>query len=256
MQERTRKRRRRRTAIPVLPIAALLACTLAFFLGRASIAKGQKAGEDFWTNPWGTGTIKREDVPAPEDGGDWMLCLVNASHPLTAEPDISLTELRNDQAIDSRAYPDLQEMMDAARDEGLDPLICSSYRTWKEQTLLYERKVSEYINAGYSRSSAETAAGEWVAVPGTSEHQLGLALDIVSASYQHLNEDQERTAEQRWLLENCWRYGFILRYPPSKSEITGIAYEPWHYRYVGRDAAREIFERGICLEEYLEEGGN
>lgn len=95
-----------------------------------------------------------------------------------------------------------------------------------------------------------------MAVPGTSEHQLGLALDIVSASYQHLDEDQERTAEQRWLLENCWQYGFILRYPPSKSEITGIAYEPWHYRYVWRYAAREIFERVICLEEYLEEGRN
>lgn len=252
MQEKTRKRRRR-TAIPVLPLAALLACTLAFFLGRASVSKGGKEAEDSWTSPWGTGAIR--DVPAQEDGEEWKLLLVNADHPLTAEPDISLTELRNDQAIDSRAYPDLQEMMDAARADGLDPVICSSYRTWKEQTALYEQKVSEFAAAGYSRIDAEKAAGQWVAVPGTSEHQLGLALDIVSAGYQHLDEDQERTAEQRWLMENCWRYGFILRYPPSRSEITGIAYEPWHYRYVGRKAAREIYERGICLEEYLEEGG-
>lgn len=252
---RIRKKRRRRAIAPILPLAALLACTLAFFLGRASMARARKASEAPWSNPWGTGTVqKKEAVPESEDSGEWKLCLVNASHPLTAEPDITLTELRNDQAIDSRAYPDLQEMVDAAREEGLDPLICSSYRTWNEQTLLYERKVSEYIDAGYSRSGAEQAAGEWVAVPGTSEHQLGLALDIVSAGYQHLDEEQENTAEQRWLLQNCWRYGFILRYPPSKSEITGIAYEPWHYRYVGRDAAREIFERGICLEEYLEEG--
>ena len=97
----------------------------------------------------------------------------------------------------------------------------------------------------------EAEAARWVARPGTSEHQTGLALDIVAASYQVLDEKQEDTAEQQWLMENSWKYGFILRYPSEKSGITGIGYEPWHYRYVGRAAAAEIHCAGVCLEEYL-----
>ena len=88
-----------------------------------------------------------------------------------------------------------------------------------------------------------------MAVPGTSEHQLGLAVDIVDVNQQVLEEEQEDTPTQQWLLANSWKYGFILRYPENKSSITGITYEPWHYRYVGRQAAQEIYSQGICLEE-------
>ena len=94
-------------------------------------------------------------------------------------------------------------------------------------------------------------AGRWVAVPGTSEHETGMALDIVSYSYQLLNEQQENTAEQKWFMEHCWEYGFILRYPKDKTEVTGIGYEPWHYRYVGREHAAKLYESGLCLEEYI-----
>ncbi|MCB6367700.1 M15 family metallopeptidase, partial [Intestinibacillus massiliensis] len=95
-------------------------------------------------------------------------------------------------------------------------------------------------------------AAVWVAVPGTSEHQLGLAVDLVSLSNQNLNHSQENTALQKWLMKNSWKYGFILRYPSDKSSITGIGYEPWHYRYVGKKAAKAIYEQGVCLEEYLQ----
>ena len=95
-----------------------------------------------------------------------------------------------------------------------------------------------------------------MAVPGTSEHQLGLAVDIIASSYQVLDEAQENTAEQQWLMANAHHYGFILRYPSEKSAITGIGYEPWHYRYVGKAAAKEIFEQGLCLEEYLQQLAN
>ena len=108
------------------------------------------------------------------------------------------------------------------------------------------------MDKGYTRASAAAAAARWVAPPGTSEHQLGLAVDIVAGSFQVLDSRQEKTAEQQWLMEHCWEYGFILRYPSDKSDITGIAYEPWHYRYVGEKAAREMTEQGLCLEEYLE----
>ena len=108
------------------------------------------------------------------------------------------------------------------------------------------------MQAGYSEEEARTETARNVAKPGTSEHQLGLAVDIVDKDYQVLDEAQEDTAVQKWLMENSWRYGFILRYPGDRSDITGIVYEPWHYRYVGRKAAEEIYREGIVLEEYLE----
>ena len=98
-------------------------------------------------------------------------------------------------------------------------------------------------------------AGHQVAVPGTSEHQLGLAVDIVDVNYQLLDTNQENTAVQKWLLENSWRYGFILRYPTDQTDVTGIVYEPWHYRYVGKEYAQDIYKKGLCLEQYLEQWG-
>lgn len=183
----------------------------------------------------------------------WNLILVNPWHRIPEGFSVELTQLRNGHAIDKRAYPDLQKMMDDMRAEGLDPLICSSYRTSTKQQTLYNNKVNEYLSQGYSLAQAEEEAGKWVAVPGTSEHQTGLAVDIVDTSYQILDERQEETAVQQWLMNNSWKYGFILRYPNAKRDITGIYYEPWHYRYVGKEVAKEIYEKGICFEEYLEE---
>ena len=182
---------------------------------------------------------------------DWRLLLVNPWNPLPADFSVNLTELMNGHAVDERVYHDLQDMMDAARAEGLSPIICSSYRTYETQQKLYNRKVNQYLSQGYSPEEAEAEAGKWVALPGTSEHQTGLAVDIVAMSYQMLDEHQENTAEQKWLMENSYKYGFILRYPTEKSDITGINYEPWHYRYVGKEIAKVLYENDICLEEYL-----
>lgn len=193
-----------------------------------------------------------EPVPAQPAGENWALRLVNADHPLPdgfAVPE--LTQLRSGQAVDSRAYPDLQRMMDDARAVGLQPVICSSCRSWEEQEQLFEQEVQNWINRGYIREEAEGKAATWVARPGASEHQTGLALDIVDLSYQTLDEGQEDTPVQRWLMEHCADYGFILRYPTGKSALTGVSYEPWHYRYVGVEVAQAIMEQGLCLEEYL-----
>lgn len=181
------------------------------------------------------------------------LLLVNKWNPIPDDYSAELMDLRSGHAIDKRAYPYLVAMLDAARAEGLSPIICSSYRTEEKQQTLYRNKVNSYIAQGYARDKAENEAGMWVAIPGTSEHQVGLAVDIVAQNYTTLDEKQEQTAEQQWLMQNSYKYGFILRYPENKSDITGIAYEPWHYRYVGVDIATEIFERGICLEEYIED---
>ncbi|MDO4270429.1 MAG: M15 family metallopeptidase [Eubacteriales bacterium] len=239
-------RRRRRSAAPLA--LGLLVLTAAVLLTRlwpaAAPTTDIKTGE----------TVKTNNVVVhPEDA--WMLTLVNADHPIEGDPEIKLTTLKNGHSIDTRAYPSLQRMMDDARAAGLSPLICSSYRTTAMQTELFRNKVSYYTAQGNAQAQAEELAAHWVARPGTSEHQLGLAVDIVAESYQLLDEQQEQTAEQQWLIENCADYGFILRYPTDKSELTGVGYEPWHYRYVGETAAKEIMAQDVCLEEYLGEAG-
>ena len=156
------------------------------------------------------------------------------------------------QKVDARCYDALMEMLQACRDAGYDPYIRSAFRTNGDQRYLYENKIQRLIDEGYSEAEARELAGTVVAVPGTSEHELGLAVDIVDGEYRDLNEAQEKTATQKWLMENSWRYGFILRYPNEKSEITGIIYEPWHYRYVGKVTAKAIYESGLCMEEYFE----
>lgn len=183
----------------------------------------------------------------------WMLRLVNPWNSLPEGYAPALTELINGQKVDERCYPALQEMMDACRSAGNQPLICSSYRSWDTQARLFNADVELWKSQGYSQAEAEQKTAEAVAVPGTSEHQLGLAVDIVDLSYQLLEEGQENTATQKWLMENCWKYGFILRFPKDKTAITGIAYEPWHYRYVGQEAAEAITKAGLCLEEYLQQ---
>ena len=270
------RRSPRRSSLPLL--ALLLGLTLfagGFLLGRAEAAGNQAAhsaagagsGEPvhILTVP-GAVTSGEEDKPAsggedkPASGGkdsavpkdDWNLILVNGDHPLPEDFQIpALTQLRNNHAIDQRAYPALQRMMDDCRAEGLEPTICSSYRSWEKQEELFQRKVQSCLPQAGSLEEAEEQAAVWVARPGTSEHQAGLAVDIVDKSYQLLDEGQEKTAVQQWLMEHCAEYGFILRYPTEKSALTGVGYEPWHYRYVGEEAAGEIMRQGLCLEEYL-----
>ncbi|MBR5312172.1 MAG: M15 family metallopeptidase [Clostridia bacterium] len=179
--------------------------------------------------------------------------LVNQWNPIDRNYEIDLIELNNGHSIDRRAYPDLQDMMDDARAEGLKPILCSSYRSNQKQRDLFANQVNKYLAAGLTEEEAELEAAKWVAIPGTSEHHTGLAVDIVALDYQLLDEGQQNTPEQQWLRENSYKYGYILRYPPDKSDLTGINFETWHYRYVGKEAAQEIHEKGICLEEYLAE---
>ncbi len=184
----------------------------------------------------------------------WNLILINGSNPLPEDFTIpGLTALDNGYQIDSRVYPALQTMLADARAAGYSPMVCSAYRTWDKQSYLHQNRMGPYLRKGYSREKASEAAAFWVARPGTSEHQAGLAADIVDSAYPVLNKSQERRPVQKWLMEHCAEYGFILRYPTTKSSLTGVGYEPWHYRYVGTEAAQEIMSRGICLEEYLSE---
>ena len=196
--------------------------------------------------------IINEQVDIDKHINQWKLLLVNSENKISEDYNIELEKIETNQYVDIRIAKNLRNMLNAARKLGLDPIICSSYRTMEKQTELYNKKVKEYIKRGYGNKKAKQIAAKWVAIPGNSEHQTGLAVDIVSKKYQILNERQADTETQQWLMENCYDYGFILRYPKEKNNITKITYEPWHYRYVGRENAKKIKENNLCLEEYIQ----
>lgn len=193
---------------------------------------------------------KEKDIDS--NTSDWELVLVNRDHKIPEGYSVELEEVETTHKIDKRVAESLKQMLSDAREEGLSPIICSSYRTREKQTQLYNNKVKEYKRFGYSSDEAENLASYWVAIPGTGEHETGLAVDIVSKKYQILDEKQEETDVQKWLMENSYKYGFTLRYPTDKKEITMINYEPWHYRYVGIDNATYMKEHDMCLEEYID----
>ncbi|MGM9641944.1 MAG: M15 family metallopeptidase [Eubacteriales bacterium] len=181
----------------------------------------------------------------------WNLALINPWYPIPDNYEIELAWAPNGSRVDARCVDALKQMIADCKAAGFAPLICSSFRTWNDQTILFERRVQKYVDKGYSEENARVLAAKEVALPGTSEHQLGLAVDIVSEYYQITDDAQANTPTQQWLMANCHKYGFILRYPKDTTDLTGIIYEPWHYRYVGVEVATEIMTRGITLEEYL-----
>ena len=184
---------------------------------------------------------------------DWQLVLVNKQHPVPDDYTFTLGTIKGAMKCDVRIIEDLMHMMKAAKADGINLVICSPYRDYNRQTVLFNRKIDYYIEKGYSYMESYKLASMTVTVPGASEHQIGLALDIVSTSYSALETGFGDTKAGQWLRENCDEYGFILRYPQGKEYITGIQYEPWHFRYVGQEAASAIMEREITLEEFLEE---
>lgn len=188
--------------------------------------------------------VTLEETTAEEE---WCLILVNKEHCIPEDYAVELVELSNGQCVDRRIYPALQEMFDTARAEGIYPVVASGYRTAEKQQSLMDEKIGAYLVEGYSLQDAKEKAGIWVAAVGTSEHQLGICVDI-NADGVHSTGSQV----YKWLDENGYQFGFIKRYPEDKTEITGIKNEPWHYRYVGKKAAAEIYCSGVCLEEYLE----
>lgn len=179
--------------------------------------------------------------------------LVNKENPLPEDYQVELLTLPdgvNRAAVE--AYEPLCDMLKAGRQEGLNFEICSSYRDAARQRELFEEDVAALMGRGYSYTEAYEEVAKETMPPGCSEHSTGLAFDIVALNYQMLDEGQEKTAENKWLREHCAEYGFILRYPKGKEDITLINYESWHFRYVGKEIAEYIMKNGITLEEYLE----
>lgn len=238
--KRSVKRRRNKRVRRIITLT-LIIVLIAIAVNKISIFKEPRLSEND-TSVTQT-TEKREDLIL------WNLTLVNSKNPVPKDWAIEFTYLRNDHKVDSRIYPELQMMFDDCRAAGLLPRINESYRTDEDQQRIFEEKVSAYESGGYSYETAYDKASEYAALPGYSEHQLGLAVDIISEDAKTKTNE----AVWNWMAEHCAEYGFILRYPYGKEEITGILYEPWHYRYVGKEAAKAITESGLCLEEYIEQ---
>lgn len=179
------------------------------------------------------------------------LSLLNKDYILEYELDINLASIGNGHQLEARAARYVTQMVRDARKEKIYLSVTSSYRTYSKQVSLFKNKIARLEAEGYTHAKAVEEAGTVVAVPGTSEHQLGLTLDFVTNSYKKLDEGIRDTKEYQWVEEHAWEYGYIVRYPKGKSDITGIISEPWHLRYVGIPAAKLISEQGICLEEFL-----
>ena len=186
----------------------------------------------------------------------WNLILVNDYNPLPEnfESTIHIADFRGPgKQCDARIVEPLNQMIKAGSAYNLTPI--SMFRDRKQQAKLYNNEVAKWQGQGYSLENAKIKAATVVKRPGESEHNTGLTLDILGSGHTSLTESFEKTPAFKWLVEHCAEYGFILRYPKGKENITAVIYEPWHYRYVGVEAAKEIMSRDITLEEYIQEKG-
>lgn len=186
------------------------------------------------------------DVPM----GDWAAVLVNPDHLLPDGFEAELADFEGGQ-VDARILDICEAMFDDAKADGVDLKLVDAYRSYETQKKLYQKKVTSYIGKGYSREDAEIEAATITARPNTSEHQTGLALDIVTPSYTKRSKGFAKTDAFKWLDANAQDYGFTLRYKIDKQEFTKVIYEPWHWRFVGVEAATAMKQSGDCLEEYL-----
>lgn len=178
---------------------------------------------------------------------DWQIRLVNRENPLPDDFTVELENLDASRKFDKRAIGPLNQMICDMRDQGIKNIWAqSTYRSIEYQKGLYEKSINKYLKQGKSQEEAQKLTDEYINRPGTSEHHLGLAVD-----FNNVDEGFENTKAYEWLLENASDYGFILRYPKEKEDITGIEYEPWHWRYVGPEHAKKMKEQNLCLEEYV-----
>lgn len=271
------RRKKRRLALVILLtlLILLLAGVLVFAAYRVFLSPGSASSEassDTGTTGTqttttagttaSTGTTTRK-VTAEEaanyvqqDRSVWNLILVNDHNPLPEnfESTVNIIDFNGPgKQCDERIAEPLRAMLEAGKEYGLAPV--SMFRERALQEKLYNREVSEWQAKGYSLAEAQVQAATVVKRPGESEHNTGLTIDIGGSGNFTITESFADTPAYAWLIEHCAEYGFILRYPEGKENITAVIYEPWHYRYVGVEAATEIMERGITLEEYIAERG-
>ncbi len=193
-----------------------------------------------------------EPAPPPEQAYDfWNLVLVNRDNALPPDFTVELADIGGGEQVDARIEPMLKQMMQDAAGAGANLTVCSGYRSRDLQDTLFAREKDSYQNQGYSEEESYTLAGKYVQPPGSSEHETGLAVDFLTDEWKILDEGFADTTAYRWLQAHAAEYGFIERYPAHKEDITGVSWEPWHYRYVGPETAQIIIKDGVTLEEYV-----
>ncbi len=182
---------------------------------------------------------------------DWRLILVNKQHPIPDDYEFELGSIHNGLKVDKRITRQLDQMLSAARQDGINLLVISPYRDPARQKELFDKKIKRALrqDQNYLNAYKETASA--VTIPGSSEHEIGLAVDITTKQHITLDEQYADSEGGIWLKQHCMLYGFILRYPDGKEDITGIEFEPWHFRYVGKDAATYITKHDLTLEEFV-----
>lgn len=192
-------------------------------------------------------TILVANITTITQAEEWNLKVINQYNQVEDGFSPQLAEYDKNVEFDERAMQALKDMINKMKRAGIKSIwIQSAYRSYEKQKTLFDNKVKEYVKQGKSQEEAEALAQKLVQRPESSEHHLGLAVD-----FNYVNNEFENTAAFEWLQQHAAEYGFILRYPKDKGEITGISYEPWHWRYVGKEHAQKIKEQGICLEEYV-----
>ncbi len=182
---------------------------------------------------------------------DWELILVNKQHPIPDDYSFELGSIHNGLRVDKRITDKLDAMLSAAADDGVPLLVISPYRNGDKQKDLFDKKVKRALKNEESYLDAYRETAQAVTIPGSSEHEIGLAADLTTKAHITLDAEYAESEGGKWLAANCTRFGFILRYPVGKEKITGIEYEPWHFRYVGREAAEYITEHDLSLEEFV-----
>ncbi len=178
---------------------------------------------------------------------EWNLKLVNYENSLPSDFVPQLSSIDSTRKFDTRAIRELKEMISDMKKDGISDIwVQSSYRSIEQQQKVYNEKINQYIRNGKTNKEAEELTLKVINKPGTSEHNLGLAVD-----FNYVNLEFENTKAFKWLKENAESYGFILRYKKEKEKITKVNYEPWHWRYVGEKHAKKMNELDLCLEEYI-----
>ena len=195
-----------------------------------------------------------QELPREAMATDWNLILVNPWEALLENYEVDLAEVDNTQQIDVRIVGAWNDWRDAALEAGHNLFFASGYRTVERQRNNFENRYNGYLSDGLSEEEALMKTKEYLTEPGHSEHHTGLALDIVDQEWisagHGLDPEYDTQDSQKWLVETMDDYGFILRYPKGKEEITGIEYESWHFRYVGIEHAQFMKKHDLVLEEY------
>ena len=239
----------------IVLIALLIILYFVFFGGKdGDVAPGTSGSVPSSTSqpadstpPDASSTAPVETIPRDE----WYMVLANRSSVLPGDFTVAETATVGEAVIDARIAEALRQMVNDAAATGVKLKPTNGYRSIARQQELWDARVKTLMEGGLSQADAETKAIDYTSAPGTSDHNTGLGLDIVSEDHPAKDAGFAETAAAQWLAEHAADYGFILRYPSDKTEATGMDYEPWHYRYVGSEQAHKIKESGLCLEEYL-----